>query len=222
MKAKLKKIVVHSKNINTFWLKPPEYYSFIAGQFAEISIATEDGDLISRELTISSAPSSPLIAFTTKFTLPYSDFKIRLQELKPGADIFVSEPIGDFILPKNKSKPLVFIAGGIGITPFLSIVTELKANQESRSITLLYCVRSKVDLLFIKKLSWRGVKVIPIIAPNTNLMTAQVTKMLPSNSLVSSLFYIAGSENFTNKVAKNLQSANVKKRQIVTDIFLGY
>lgn len=222
MIVKLDHVVVESIYVKTFWLKPLKPYSFVAGQFAEISINDENGKLISRKFSLSSNPSSQLIAFTTKFTRPYSDFKAPLLSLKPGAEVFVSEPIGDFILPKNKARPLIFIAGSIGITPFLSIITELKATHQVRDITLFYCARNEADLLFTDQLAHSSITILPIIAASSSLMAKNVDKEISSLNSNSPLYYIAGSGNFITATQKQLQSSGVEQRHIITDVFLGY
>src|SRR5665213_828787 len=142
MKAELDHIIHenHSKTIKSFWFEPERPLDYIAGQFIMMSIKHDHPDDRGKEhwFTVSSSPSdAPLISITTKFSTPSSSFKTALHKLKPGEHVAISDPMGDFVLPKDRNIPLIFVAGGIGITPFHSIIKWLHDTKQSRDITLL-------------------------------------------------------------------------------------
>src|SRR5208282_2341278 len=106
-------------NIYAFWFKPEKRFGFQAGQFANFTIKHEADDRgQQREFTLSSSPTEENIAFTTSIAPDSSSFKKKLLKLKTNETAYLGSPIGDFILPIDKNIPLIFIAGGTGITPF--------------------------------------------------------------------------------------------------------
>jgi len=153
MKAKLDHIVHENKakTINSFWFEPEHPLDQIAGQYIEMSIPHDKTDDrgTKRWFTISSSPSdAPLFSITTKFSRPSSTFKSALHKLKIGDSVSISDPMGDFVLPKDDTIPLIFVAGGIGITPFHSIIKWLEDTKQSRDITFLYAAKVEGELIF--------------------------------------------------------------------------
>src|SRR5947209_11551649 len=90
-----------------------------------------------RAFTIASSPSEPLVRITTRVSSQSSSFKSALMGLAPGALIEAHGPYGTFLL-HDDPRPAVFIAGGIGITPFRSILGDVFARGNRPDITLLY------------------------------------------------------------------------------------
>src|SRR4051812_20502813 len=104
-----------ASGIRTFFFKPEQPVHFTAGQFAEWIIEHPRADKrhSKRWFTISSSPNSELVTLTTKHAPEKgSSFKEALFHLKPGEQITMSEPMGDFVLPKLIQTPLIFVAGG--------------------------------------------------------------------------------------------------------------
>jgi ferredoxin-NADP reductase len=97
----------------------------------------------------SSTPTDELLAVTTKFAKDNgSSYKKALRHLKAGDELEMSDPMGDFVLPKLIQTPLVFVAGGIGITPFKSMLSWLGATHEDRPIKLLVGVNNEDEIVF--------------------------------------------------------------------------
>ena len=113
-----------AENIVTFFFKPEQSVQYTAGQFVELTIPHNNPDKrgIKRWLTLSSSPKQALLSITTKFASTSSSYKTALLKLEPGTELNMSSPIGDFVLPKLSQTPLIFVAGGIGITPFHSML----------------------------------------------------------------------------------------------------
>src|SRR6185369_15796787 len=103
----------------SFWFRPERPVDYIAGQFTEIYLPHSGADSRGerRWFTLSSSPTDALVSITTQF-IPTegSTFKKELFGLRPGAALKLADPMGDFVLPKDPSIPLLFIAGGLGIT----------------------------------------------------------------------------------------------------------
>jgi ferredoxin-NADP reductase len=136
--------------IKTFRLLRPDGFDFYAGQFVPIRVRI-DGKPHVRCYSVSSAPE----------TRGYLEISVRRQgavsamlhaTLRPGAAVTVGRPAGTFVYPAGDDRPIVLLAGGIGITPLLSMLRHAVASEPSRPITLLYSARSEGDLAFLSEL----------------------------------------------------------------------
>ena len=125
-----------------------------------------------------------------KFYPEPSTFKQQLNSMKPGDQIIAGQLAGDFVLPKDRTRKLVFLAGGIGVTPFRSMIKEMldaDTNAENsknvskavrRDIALLYSARTASDLayksLFDEASRRLGIKVIYVTgdAPAPSVTTS--------------------------------------------------
>src|SRR6185312_2239781 len=101
-----------------------------------------------RYFTIASAPTEELTRLGVKFSAGGSAFKRELAELRQGDTIVASQLAGSFTLPRDPRRKLVFIVGGIGITPFLSMLKELIDKGESRPIIVLYGNRRASEIAY--------------------------------------------------------------------------
>jgi ferredoxin-NADP reductase/Na+-translocating ferredoxin:NAD+ oxidoreductase RnfD subunit len=131
---------------------------FAPGQYLEWTLADEktDGRGNRRTFTIASSPTEPDVHLGVRFYDPSSSFKKRLLALEPGDTIVAGHLAGDFTLPRDPSEKLVFIAGGIGITPFRSMVKYMSdttahgdhAGEPKRDAILLYSNRRADDIAY--------------------------------------------------------------------------
>lgn len=232
MKVTLKEFHHEADNIITFWFKPESEISYSAGQYIEMTLPHKNPDDrgIKRWFTLSSSPTDkPLISITTKFAAKPSSFKTKLRQLNPGDEVTISSPMGDFILPKDSLIPLVFVAGGIGITPFHSIVKFLEDSKQERQIQLLYATSSEDELIFQD--IWRSYQFsnfIPIIdkplkpwTGETGNLTAQRILEL-SGGIKNKLIYTSGPESMVETFIDGLGKLGVAKNQLVGDYFPNY
>ncbi|MEW4461540.1 hypothetical protein AB1K42_25890 [Roseibium algicola] len=120
----------------------------MAGQFAFLSV-TGGGLTEEHPFTLSAAPrDGRSLRFTIK---DLGDYTSRLyRELKVGMEATVSGPYGNFSMPSGRD-PQVWIAAGVGITPFLAFAQTLK-HRESGPIKLYYCVRERGDIPYVADL----------------------------------------------------------------------
>ncbi len=118
-----------SQGTHSFLFETSEALNFQAGQYLQLTLPHGDvddrGD--TRWFTISSAPHERLLRITTRIARPSSSFKHALTGLAPGALAQAEGPAGDFTY-RDEARPAVFIAGGIGITPFRSILADQAAR----------------------------------------------------------------------------------------------
>jgi ferredoxin-NADP reductase len=217
-------------DIITFWFEPDTGLDQIAGQFVEVTLSHDSPDERGhkRWYTLSNSPTdAPLISITTNIDKNASSFKQALGQLRTGDQIIVSEPMGDFVLPKDSSIPLIFIAGGIGITPYHSIIKFLDDTGQSRDISLFYSVRTPRELIFMTMLESAGLKPIIVCQKpdgtwrgETGLLSGQriMDKTRPSTG---SLFYISGPESLVESIETDLIGLGVDRTRLVTDAFSG-
>lgn len=207
------------QNIRTFWFKPNHKIRYIAGQFIELRIPHEDRDSRrdKRWFTLSSSPTDELLSITTKFAgETSSSFKNALFNLEPGTQLHMASPMGDFVLPKDASIPLIFVAGGIGCTPFHSIVKYLSDSGEKRDVTLLYAASSDEEVAFRPDFRALGDKFITIVGERLT-----VEKILDHYNK-DQYIYLSGPEPMVEVLDKGLKQKGVDKKHIRTDFFPGY
>lgn len=157
-----------------------------------------------------------------------STFKEKLFSLEPGYELDMSMPMGDFTLQKDQTKELVFVAGGIGITPFRSMVKNLSDSNEHRNITLIHAVNTPGDLIFKELFESYGLKYMPVIK-STDTSWQGETGVLDSERIINlaggldnKQVYLSGPEPMIEALAKGLTPLGVPKNSIVTDYFPGY
>lgn len=222
MKLRYIRRIKDAEHIYTYYFEPERTLRYIAGQFLEFHIkhANPDDRGEKRWFTLSSSPTESHIAITTKIDPQRpSTFKHALHGLQPDDIIEGSEAMGDFVLPKDASTRLIFIAGGIGVTPFRSMITWLKQTHESRDITLVYLTQSKEQVAFSDDLD----------ASFVNIHTFSDGKRRTAKDLMQSIgaidhahIYISGPEPMAKALATDFKEMGAHAYQVVTDFFPGY
>lgn len=231
MFANLENIETTAANIQTFWFKPEKPLNFVAGQFTELYLPHNNPDNRGekRWFTISSSPISPLFSITTKFAAGRSSsFKTALRQLAPGSRLQFAEPMGDFVLPKNRQLPLIFAAGGLGITPVHSMVKYLADTQEKRTITLLYDVHDQAELAFTETFTDYPLRFTPIVSHRPDGWVGEAGRIASSHIFkaiggsTDSLIYLSGPEAMVETLQKELLDSGIESHRLVVDFFHGY
>lgn len=225
----------NSADIVSFIFKKPEAFSFEPGQFLQWTLPHQNPDDrgINRYFTISSSPTENLLMFTTRFSKISSTFKKALQNLQPNQTISINNLEGDFTLPQDQNQPCVFLAGGIGITPFRSMIKYLIDKAEIRPLTLLYAGRSVQDFvfkdLFDEAQSKINLKVVYIISENAPANWPGRTGLIDFNVIkeevpqyLQNLFYISGPKPMVGSFITMLKDNGVDASKIKHDFFPGY
>ncbi|HUY85323.1 MAG TPA: FAD-dependent oxidoreductase [Candidatus Dormibacteraeota bacterium] len=218
-------------NIRTFYFRPEKPVHYTAGQFIELTVKHPRPDKrgAKRWFTLSSSPTDELLSITTKFAGDKSSsFKKTLFGLKSGATLNMSDPMGDFVLPKLIQTPLVFVAGGIGVTPFHSILTWLTATKEQRPIKLLYAVRNEDEIVFQDTFTRAGIQPTIIVSDPSPAWGGERGRL--SDELIldltkptdDTLVYVSGPEPMVEALEKDLKKAGLRKDQFVGDFFPNY
>lgn len=231
MRVELDHIEDIAENIKTFWFKPERQLRHTAGQFIELRIPHDNKDKRGdkRWFTLSSSPTEPLVSITTKLVRQNgSSFKQALQALDSNSEITMSEPMGDFVLPKDPSIELIFVAGGIGVTPMHSMIKYMNDTGEKRQVTLIYSARVSEELAFLELFKTAGITFIPVIGEPATGWDGQ-TGRINAERIVSlagghenKYMYLSGPEPMTEALYKGLKGLGANKKHLVTDYFPGY
>ncbi len=221
MKVSLDHIKQETSDIFTFFFKPETYFKYVAGQFIEMTLPHDNPDArgIKHWFTLSSAPGQEVISITTRRAEKSSTFKKTLFAKKPG-DIFeISEPMGDFVLPVDENTPLVFVAGGIGITPYHSMIEWLVLNKQKRKIQMIYSAHSNADLVFKELLSQDYIDIIYW----TNKDQLTVDKIIELvDGISGKQVYLSGPEPMIESFVDQFKELGITQNQLITDYFPGY
>ncbi|HEX2567852.1 MAG TPA: FAD-dependent oxidoreductase [Burkholderiales bacterium] len=138
---------------SAFYFRKPPGFSFDAGQnalFTLVDPPETDAQGPSRPFTIASAPHEPELMIATR--MRDSAFKRVLKSAAPGLKLEMDGPAGVMVLHDEIARPAVFLAGGIGITPFLSMARHAATNALPHRIHLFYSNRRPEDAAFLDEL----------------------------------------------------------------------
>ncbi len=221
MKVRLQSTSVEAKDIQTFHFEKPSSFRYNAGQFIELYLPHEKPDERGEKhwFTLSSSPAQPELSITTRyFGNTSSTFKHKLFALRPGDQVDISEPMGDFVLPKNKKRPLIFIAGGIGVTPFHSMLQWLDDIKETRDVQLLYAAHSTEDLIFTDLFERLDIDFITLVGKR--LVAKEALEVIGDSD--GKMIYLSGPEPMVETLDKDFLQLGIQRTQLVTDYFPGY
>lgn len=234
---KLDKITKAASDTYDFHFKTEKKLEFRPGQYLEWTLADNwpDDRGNRRYFTIASSPTEEKIVMGVKFYPEASSFKKRLAKMKPDDEIVASQLAGDFTLPKKKSKKIVLIAGGIGVTPIRSMVKYLLDKGEKRPIVVVYVNRDEKDIaykeIFDEAEQKLGIKTVHTLTDVKNipenwpgkrgrLNEKMIIEEIPDYK--DRMFYISGPHEMTTAIKKILRNMGVKRRKIKTDYFPGF
>jgi ferredoxin-NADP reductase/nitrite reductase/ring-hydroxylating ferredoxin subunit len=223
-------------------------FNYTAGQFAFFDIGGVYNDPKGpiRHFTISSSPTEDFIMITTR--IRDSPYKQRLSTLEEGSKVKVRGPEGQFVLHEDYSKPAVFLSGGIGVTPFRSMLKYATDKQLPVKIIMFDSNRNRSNILFRKEFDdWadrnKNLKIMYTISEDEVLEheqsssaakndwkgeygridKAMILKYVDSNILDSSIFYICGPPSMLKAMQTLLQTEiGIPKERIKVEEFTGY
>jgi ferredoxin-NADP reductase len=212
-------------------------FTFKPGQYMEWTLPHGGADSRGnrRYFTLASSPQEPNIRLGVKFYPQPSSFKKALAALQPGDTIVAAQLAGDFVLPRKPTRPCVFIAGGIGITPFRSIIQSLLDTNTKRPITVFYAARTVNDFAYwdILERARKQLGVTVVYIPSDTAAvpkdwqgeSGQITpemigRYVPDYSAAQ--YYISGPHAMVVAFRTNLKSMGIARRRIKTDFFPGF
>lgn len=220
-----------------FHFEKPPGFTFTAGQFADVTLIDPpetDAEGNVRTFSIASPPFENELVFTTR--MRDTAFKRSLKRVPLETQVNIGSPAGSFTLHKNPAKPGVFLAGGIGITPFISIVRQADHDRLPHKLHLFYSNRRPEDAAFLNTL-----QTLETTNPNFRLICT-MTEMSKSKrewkgetglidremlsrhlaNLQGPIYYVAGPPPMVAGLKAMLVAAQVDEDDIRTEDFAGY
>lgn len=215
-----------------FVFLPSRRVRFAPGQYAELSLpgGGPAGAGSRRTFSFTSAPSSDLLAFGVSTAPPLSPSKRSLMGLVPGQRVYLAAVGGDFVLPRDTDDPLLLVAGGIGITPFASMLRAARSSGEGRDVVLVASVPNPAELAFAGVLRASGARVVVRAsdggapadfaedAGSAPFSAARLRELVPD--IDARTAYVSGPPSFVGAVARELREAGA--RHVRRDAFSGY
>ena len=221
---------------------------YTAGQFAffDIGEVYNDSKGPIRHFTISSSPTENFIMFSTR--IRDSPYKKRLSTLEKGAKVKVKGPEGQFVLHQDSTNSAIFLSGGIGVTPFRSMIKYATDMQLPVKIIMFDSNRNRNNILFKKEFDeWanmnKNLKIIYTISEKDQnneqsslsstandwkgeygrINKAMILKYVDTSVLNNSIFYICGPPNMLKAMQSLLQEdLEIPKEKIKVEEFIGY
>lgn len=219
MKLSFVRKFTEAGNAVSFIFEPEKPIQWLPGQYMTLTLPDLPPAASEHTFTISAPPYEKHLMITTRVS--ESDFKQRLNTLTAGTVIEADQFGGDFIWVDTK-RPRVLVAGGIGITPYHSMLKQRHHDNDPISATLLYANRDdnivyKAELDKLASLHPEfGVHYIIGQQLDANLMQQLAPK------LQESLIYLSGPEPMVDSFEQQLLAIGIKKDQLKQDWFPGY
>jgi ferredoxin-NADP reductase len=212
-----------------------EEVDFKPGQYFFVTlpnIGYEDDKGLRRHITVVTSPNEKgVLGLATR--MRDSAFKRSLGELPVGTEVQVEAPKGKFALPGDSSRPLVFVAGGIGITVFRSMLRYIREERLSYRVTLIYSNRDRESTAFIDELrefeqeipdfrliltmtqdaGWEG---------ETRTIDSQFFRDYLGKDLNQNTFLVAGPPGMVEGVQKALDEAGAEEENVIPERYSGY
>lgn len=216
-----------------FVFTTPNRLAFQAGQYLEWTLGLDHSDNRGnrRYFTVASAPTEGEVRLGVKFYRKPSAFKRALGDMAPGDTIHATQIAGNFTLPSDPHKKLAFLAGGIGITPFRSMLQYLIDENEARPITVLYGCESQEDIAYGDVLDAAerklGIRTVYAVARGTR--RGQYPGYIDARLVKSAIpdyreriFYVSGPQPMVQAMRHTLTGMGVHRSRIKVDFFPGF
>ncbi len=219
-----------------FIFSPDERIDFQPGQFIEWTLNTKRSDSRGnrRYFTIASSPTEKDFRLGVKFYPNPSAFKESLNTLLIGDSIVASQLAGDFVLPKNETEKMVWIAGGIGVTPFRSMAQYIIDTHKKHDVVMLYANKTVAEIsyrdVFDRASTNAGLKVTYAInvekgenaGPIEYRMIDALMIKEKAPDYLERTFYISGPHMMVAAFKNTLISMGVPSSRIYSDYFPGF
>jgi ferredoxin-NADP reductase len=220
-----------------FQLEKPRHFNFKPGQYIELTIPDPEhgvANQITHTFSIASSPLSKDLLLTTR--MRNTLFKRTLAALPVGSAAQIEGPMGSFHLHNNTARPAVLLAGGIGVAPFLSILSYAVQERLSHPLFLFYANRQLKDAAFIDDL-WQlkrenpRLRFVPTLTRPTDLgpswtgRTGHISSEMifaEVGQMRGPIYYIAGPPDMVAATIQTLGNAGVNEDDTRTEEFAGY
>jgi ferredoxin-NADP reductase len=224
MKVKLTERKKIFDDVESFILEPDEKVEWQPGQYMHYALnhPGEDSRGHERWFTISSAPFEKHLQITTRFTKEEgSSFKKTLRTMQIGDSFEADGPKGSFVIT-DPTKKYILISGGIGITPYRSMLAQMDHDNQDLNIELLYANRDE-NFVFSDELEAiqnrrQNFKIHKFVG-DRRIEEADFKPYLDDSNTV---FYVSGPEPMVENYAEKLKQMGASEDRVKTDFFPGY
>jgi len=233
----VKEIIDETHDVKTLRIAPEsgKVFDFKPGQFVNLALKIEEGKPpVARPYSISSSPTDKdYLALTIKIPDREKSFPKKVAKLKPREKVYISGPFGVFTFDEQKHKHLVMIAGGVGITPFHSVVRYCTGKKLTNKLNLLYSNKTHEDVIFHddferfqkenpnftyvctltredEAAKWKGC---------TGRIDADMINKYGGADLTKAYYMLCGSNGFVKAFKDLLLGMNIPKEQILYELF---
>jgi ferredoxin-NADP reductase len=212
-----------------------EEVDFKPGQYFFVTlpdVGHQDEKGLRRHISVVTSPNDKgVLGLATR--MRDTAFKRTLAELEVGSEVDVEPPRGKFVLPDDTSRPLVFVAGGIGITVFRSMLRYIAEEQLPCRVTLIYSNRDRDSTAFLDELvelerELAGFRLVLTMTDDpgwdgeSRMIDAQFFAAYLDGDLNRYTFLVAGPPEMTEAIEKALGEAGVKEENVIAEGYTGY
>ncbi|HVN96650.1 MAG TPA: FAD-dependent oxidoreductase [Syntrophorhabdaceae bacterium] len=225
------------REIMLFFVRKPENYQFQAGQYSLLTVPNlgfKDDRGLKRAFSIASSPLEKDLLFVVKTS--DSALKRTMSEMHGGTTITIDSPIGNLTLPDDTTTPLVFLAGGVGIAPFRSLILYASVARTGHRITLFYSSQRPEDTPFLAELSDiaqkdQNISVIPTmtrLSDGNGSWTGYTDRINPQMIMEecgewqSAIYYVVGPPPMAQAMQETLRAMDVGPLRTKMELFTGY
>jgi ferredoxin-NADP reductase len=206
-------------DVKRFRIEKPEGYSFIPGQATEVSVNTPELKNEKRPFTFTCLNRDPFLEFTIKIYPSHYGITNELGKLNPGAELIIRDAWGAISYKGNG----IFIAGGAGITPFISIFRDLRTKNNIYGNILIFANKTKADIILESELSdMLGDAFINILSDEKNgdYFHGMISEDFLKDHLgdLNRKFYVCGPPQMMKAVLKQLDNLGVGKNSITLEL----
>lgn len=195
-------------------LARPKNFDYGAGQYMILRIKSKISPPV-RALSLSSSPNNKEFLSTCfRFSENPSDFKKNLIEKE--FDVIIRGPLGKFTLPNTSNKPIIMIAGGVGIVPYVGMLTYLQEKKSNQKVKLIYTDKSEDKMAYLNELK-------ELEKENKNFSMITKTKRVDKKflkencDLKNSIFYVCGGKTMVEDVATILKELGIPEENLMLE-----
>ena len=206
-------VIPRTHNVKTFRVTKPDGFEFTPGQATDLSLNREGWKENKHPFTYTCLPDDDYLEFTIKLYTNPQGLTYQLNTVKPGDEFEISSAWGAI---EYKGEG-VFIAGGAGVTPFISIFRHLKKENKIGTNALIFSNKTEEDIILKDEFeAMLGKNFINVITdqPGTRFYNKRIDKTFLENHVkdFSQHFYVCGPEEFTNNILDALKELGCKCR----------
>jgi ferredoxin-NADP reductase len=230
-----RKIIARELMVLNF--EKPDGFDYSAGQFSFLvlpDIGLHDRPGLRRPLSFASSPSESELIITVRIS--ESAFKTTLRELPVGSTVEFEKPVGVFVLPANAATPVVFLAGGIGVAPFRSMLRYSADIGTDHKATLFYSSREPEEALFLselKEIAFTRPKIAVVatvtqadsVGENWMGLSGRISReMIETNcgEWADSLYYLSGPPLMVDGMQAMLDQMGIRRDRVKREVWTRY